>query len=218
MEYEKNNLIKLGLTGLAISQMTLGVFTPVQASEINTADNYQNEKVVIIDVKRQARNYLGIVVSGGKAAGYTMAAELLNHSLQDSPSTRSYGVGSTMSSKLANTTEHKNLLNSIRNKLKTISGSSYTTSGSFAVTSNTDLYLALNKVSYTVNCTKQSNGVWMINFTYSDTYDFERTAWGKYGSSLGSAAVTALNNYAALSQSAGAIVPYKVTIKCVATY
>lgn len=157
------------------------------------------------------RKEMRTVVAGGRAAGYTTSAELLEHSLQDSPSKKNYGAGTRVSNQIKNSSEYKSELNKINNTLKGVSGPSKTISGSMALTSTTDLHLAFHAVSYTANCKKVS-GKWNINVTVKDRYDFAHQKWGSYGKGLSSAAKVALNNYGYDAQKVGAIKNYDISI------
>lgn len=144
--------------------------------------------------------------------GFYYAGTLLKHSLQNKPSSTSYSTSSNMSRDLKATSEYKNQKTIIKNKINKEPSqiSAYNTSGSFAISSKKDLYLALNKVSYSAKCTKTS-GKWNIAMTVKDTYNFEKS---NYTTSNGIPAgvVTIVNNYAVGAQQAGAIVPFSVQI------
>lgn len=88
-------------------------------------------------------------------------------------------------------------------------------SGSTTLNSTEDLHLAYNKISYTIYGTK-TNNVWTMRVVFNDTYDFEKAPWKNAMTS--SAAVTAINNYAAYAQSLGAIVPYDIKVTVATTF
>lgn len=157
------------------------------------------------------RKEMRTVVAGGRAAGYTTSAELLEHSLQDKPSNKTYKAGSRVSNQIKNSSEYKKELDKIRNTLKSVSGTSKSINGSMALTSTTDLHLAFHAVSYTANCKKVS-GKWNITVTVTDRYDFAYQKWGSYGKGLSNAAKVALNNYGYNAQKVGAIKNYNVSI------
>lgn len=105
----------------------------------------------------------------------------------------------------------KNVLNKIRNTLKSVSGTSKTINASMALTSTTDLHLAFYAVSYTANCKKVS-GKWNITVTVTERYDFAYQKWGSYGKGLSNAAKVALNNYGYNAQKIGDIKNYNVSM------
>lgn len=165
--------------------------------------------------KAVVRAEFKVVVAGGNLCGYTTAATLLNHSLQDSPSSLSYGSTSSIATQITDSSEYKSIINDFKSKVSgtTVTYKSYT--GSTTLNSTTDLHLAYNKVSYSV-VGRKSNNKWTVTVTFSDTYDFETQAWTN--SMTDNKVVTILNNYAAYAQSIGAIVPYNVTITTQTTY
>lgn len=105
----------------------------------------------------------------------------------------------------------KNVLNKIRNTLKSVSGTSKPINASMALTSTTDLHLAFHAVSYTANCKKVS-GKWNIIVTVKGCYDFAYQKWGSYGKGLSNAAKVALNDYGYNAQKVGAIKNYNVSM------
>lgn len=159
--------------------------------------------------KAVVRAEFKVVVSGGKTAGYTTAAALLEHSLQDSPSNLSLSSGSTYSTQILKSSECKKIISDFKTAVKGKNLSGRATSGSTTLNSTTDLHLAYNKVSYTASG-RNTNGKWTLTITFKDTYDFESQAWKN--AMTDNLAVTALNNYAAYAQSIGAIVPYNVQV------
>lgn len=94
------------------------------------------------------------VVTGGRVLGYGFAAELLGHSLQDNPARMSYSRGSTQSNQIENSNEFKQLISNIKSQLDKTTRDIWTQTGSTTLNSTTDLFLALNKVSYTAGAEK----------------------------------------------------------------
>lgn len=162
------------------------------------------------------RSNLLKVVYAGEAAGLTTAANLLEHSLADSPADLSYASGTSMSNQIKNSSEYKAILKTTKANLDKATSSSYSKISSTTLNSTNDLKLAYNKVSYKVTANKKS-GKWTIKIVFSDTYDFAYASWKEY-SGLGSTAVTIVNNYGATAQSVGAIVPYDIDITVTSTY
>lgn len=165
--------------------------------------------------KAVVRTEFKIVVAGGKAAGYTTAANLLDHSLQDAPSNLSYSSSTSYARQILNSSECKTIINDFKNQVNGTNYVSKVYSGSTTLNSSTDLHLAYNKVSYTVSG-KKNNGTWTLTITFRDTYDFERQAWENAMSD--DLVVTAINNYAAYAQSLGAIVPYNIQVTVQTTF
>lgn len=193
------------------------------ADYLNSFADYAVEQGIIEDtpVQRAAitkaivRAEFKVVSAEGKALGFTTAATLLNHSLQDSPSNLSYGSSTSFASQILKSSECKQIVNNFKSYVKGKNLSARTTSGSTTLNSTKDLHLAYNRVSYVVSGTKK-NGIWTLNITFSDTYDFETQAWKN--AMTGNPAVTILNNYAAYAQSLKAIVPYKVKVTVKTTF
>ncbi|MGG2114203.1 hypothetical protein ABFY60_27925 [Lysinibacillus pakistanensis] len=158
------------------------------------------------------------VVAGGKLVGYTTAADLLNHSLQDSPKDLNYASGTAISNQVKSSKEAENIVNDIKKYVQNRKLGSYTTSGSTTLNSTKDLFLAFNKVSYVAESTKNlKTGQWTTTITFKDEYDFDEIAW-KNVSGLGQAAVAALTNYAVEAERIGAIVPYNIKITTTHTF
>jgi hypothetical protein len=161
--------------------------------------------------KELVRASMKLVVTGGYALNYDLAAECLDHSLQDNPSDIIYYDGSWQSSKVKNGTAYKNLLSNVYKKLsENNSAIYYYTEGSMILNSTKDLFLALNKVGYEVSARNYS-GTWDVWIKVTDTYNFEYANWMS-SSGLTGAAATALNNYGVIAQSIGAVVPYDITV------
>lgn len=152
------------------------------------------------------------VVAGGKLVGYTTAADLLNHSLQDSPKDLKYASGTAISNQVKGSKEVGDLVADITKYVEGAKLSAYTTSGSTTLNSTKDLFLAFNKVSYVASSTKNlKTGQWTTTITFKDKYDFDEIEW-KNVSGLGQAAIAALTNYAVDAENIGAIVPYNIQI------
>lgn len=165
--------------------------------------------------KAVVRAEFKLVVAGGNALGYTAAATLLDHSLQDSPSNLSYGSTTSMAKQIAGSTECATIINQFKSD---VAGTSYvikTNSGTTTLNSTTDLHLAYNNVNYSATGVK-TNGKWTLTITFTDTYDFDAQSWNN--AMTDNALVTILNNYAAYAQSIGAIVPYDVTVTVQTTF
>ena len=165
--------------------------------------------------KAVVRAEFKLVVAGGNVLGYTAAATLLNHSLQDNPSNLSYGSTTDMAKQIAGSTECRTIVNQFKSD---VTGTNYvrkTNSGTTTLNSTTDLHLAYNNVNYSATGVK-SNGKWTLTITFTDTYDFDAQSWKN--AMTDNALVTILNNYAAYAQSIGAIVPYNVTVTVQTTF
>ncbi len=177
----------------------------------------QDEKILNPSIKTQARASMKVVASGGRSAGFTTSADLLDHSLQDKPTPLSYGTTTTKAAQIQKSSEHKKIISDLKAKLKGTSLVTYNSSDSTALTSTTDLYLAYNKVNYSIKASKSGN-TWTVNITYTDTYDFDWKGWKSYSSSLTHNAGVALNDWGYLAQKHGAVVPYTVTVKTSETF
>lgn len=165
--------------------------------------------------KAATRAELKLVAEGGKKLGYTTAAALLNHSLQDHPLDLSFHSTSSMATQIANSTECRTIINQFK---AGVTGTNYDRriiTGKITLNSTTDLHLAYNSVDYSVYGVKV-NGKWTLTITFTDTYDFEIQQWKN--SMTDDALVTILNNYAAIAQSIGAIVPYNITVTVQTTF
>ena len=88
--------------------------------------------------------------------------------------------------------------------------SARTISGSIALDSTLDLYLAYNLVDYVISGTN-SNGEWDLTIRITDEYDFDPVAW-EDGVAEYSDAVGILVDHAVDAQAVGAIVPYNIMI------
>ncbi|WP_133121232.1 hypothetical protein [Kyrpidia spormannii] len=171
----------------------------------------ENTQVAKLNLTKElVRASMKTVVAAGRVAGYKLAAECLDHSLQDSPSEVIYSSGSWQSNLVKSSPVYQSMIGSVRNQLKNYPYSSYSTYGSMTLNNPKDLFLSLNKVNYSIGASK-SNGTWTISVVVYDTYNFEYQNWmgapGIYGN-----VVTILNNYGAYAQSIGAVVPYKIWI------
>lgn len=165
--------------------------------------------------KALVRSEFKVVVTGGKAKGDTTAAALLDHSLQDHPSNLSYDEYTTYAKQIKQSTEFNTIVNNFKSYVTGRKLYQRVESGSTTLNSTEDLHLAYNKISYTIYGTK-TNNVWTMRVVFNDTYDFEKVPWKNAMTS--SAAVTAINNYAAYAQSLGAIVPYDIKVTVATTF
>ena len=208
---------------LALQPNSISAETNITQQTLDDFAQYAVENGIIDDTPEQrgaitkavVRAEFAVVVAGGKIAGFTTAAALLDHSLQDSPSNLNYGATSTYAAQIANSSECQQIVNDFKTYVSGKHLSARTTTGSTTLDSTTDLHLAYNNVSYVASGTK-TNGVWNLTITFNDTYDFETQAWEN--AMTDSAVVTILNNYAAYAQSIGAIVPYNIKVTVNATF
>lgn len=140
------------------------------------------------------------------------AGNFLLHSLQDSPSNRSYAAGTTLSNGFSRTPSYTEISIPIANAVKTAnaqgkkavsgSGSHYTSAGNAGL----DWYLTLGKYKHNWAAEKMTNGTWTIYINVNDRYDY--THISPIPSSLPAKAIALVSNHAADAQNAGAIVPY----------
>ncbi len=195
-----------------ITQETLSAFAQYAVDEGIIADTAEQRGAI---TKAIVRASFAVVVTGGDLLGFDTAADLLDHSLQDSPSDLSYGSTSSYATQILNSSECKKIISDFKAYVTGKNLSARTTSGSTTLNSTTDLHLAYNKVSYIASGTK-SNGKWTLTIKFKDTYDFEKQAWEN--AMTDNAAVTALNNYAAYAEDIGAIVPYDITVTVKTTF
>ena len=83
--------------------------------------------------KAVVRAEFKLVVAGGNVLGYTAAATLLNHSLQDNPSNLSYGSTTDMAKQIAGSTECRTIVNQFKSD---VTGTNYvrkTNSGTMSI-------------------------------------------------------------------------------------
>lgn len=186
---------------------------------------YAVDKGVIEDTPQQranigkaaVRSSFKLVVNGGNLVGYKAAAALLDHSLQDNPSNLSYSGSTDVGKIVAASSEYKQIVNEFRDYVSGAHLGSRTDSGSTTLNSTTDLHLAFNKVDYVARGNKNlTTGVWTLEVTFKDTYDFDHMAWS--GVLSDQALVTIINNYADYAQEIGAIVPYDVKVVLTTTF
>lgn len=163
------------------------------------------------------RGEMLIVVAGGRKAGYTHSADELEHSLNDNPSDRAYSNTSSVAKDIKNSSAYKNLLSKIKKQLKNTSGNRLADYGSIELNSPTDLKLAYHWMDYNFDATK-SGSTWKIAIELTDVYDFKYQDWSVYGSSLGSKATAILNNEGYLAMTAGAVVPFDITVNITEKY
>ena len=135
--------------------------------------------------------------------GFTLAAELLEHSLLDNPRDLYFGPGSTNSNKVANNQTMTQIYNSVRNGCANTSASVYIDAGSATFNSTTDLHLAINKANWQVRADYDNGNHWNAYFIVTDVYNYD---YWDYDNDI----VTGMNNVAHAAQSAGAITPYNV--------
>lgn len=165
--------------------------------------------------KAATRAQFKLVAEGGKKLGYTTAATLLNHSLQDHPLDLSFNSTSSMATQIANSAECRSIINQFK---ADVTGSNYDRriiTGKTTLNSTTDLHLSYNAVDYSVFGVKV-NGRWTLTITFTDTYDFAIQPWKN--SMTDESVVTIINNYAAVAQALGAIVPYNITVEVQTTF
>jgi len=165
--------------------------------------------------KAATRAELKLVVEGGKKLGYTTAATLLNHSLQDHPLDLSFGSSSSVATQIANSAECRTIINQFK---ADVTGTNYDRriiTGKITLNSTTDLHLSFNSVDYSMYGVKV-NGRWTLTITFTDTYDFAVQEWEN--AMTDSALVTILNNYAAVAQLIGAVVPYDIAVTVQTTF
>ncbi len=166
---------------------------------------YARQSITVTFLRAQFR----IAADIGESLGYSNAANFLRHSLQDNPTNVSFAVGTVESDWIKDSVEYEEIFDDFKDYVAEKDLRARTTSGSTTLNSTSDLHLALNKVEYIASGTKSSSDVWTLTITFKDTYDFEEAPWGDMGGEL----VTIVNNYAALAEDLGAIVPYDINIK-----
>lgn len=149
--------------------------------------------------------------------GLTTGSACLRHSLQDNPTNVSITASDPISKQVKNSSACKKIISEFKSYVRSHSLSARTTSGSTTLNSSLDLTLAFNKVSYVASGTVNSKGVWTLNITFKDTYDFDNTKWTNV-SGLKAATINALNSYGKYAQSIGAVVPYKIQIAVKTTF
>ena len=172
--------------------------------------DFENQKALVNFLRANFKT----VAACGQLAGYTTAADLLNHSLQDYPANLSYTSNSSYAHQIQFSSECNSIVNGVRNYVRGKNITYYTCNSHICLCSTTDLHLAYHNVDYTVTARKSGNR-WNLSIVFSDTYDFDYQAWSN--SMTDNQAVTIINNYAAFAQSQGAIVPYNINVT-VSTY
>jgi len=201
--------------GAAVSQSVSR--NPVQDQPTASLDIYGESYVAKCltsvqkdSIKKSAlRSQFKAAATAGKAVGLTTAGTFLEHSLKDKPSDLTYSASSKYATQIMNSTEGKKIVSDFAAYVKGKDISTYTMRGSAALTSDKDLYLAYNLVSYVATGTKTAN-TWTLNITFYDVYDFAEREWSSTLSAQ--SLVTFINNYAYYAQTTGAIVPYKITV------
>lgn len=160
------------------------------------------------------RAQFNIIANTCNVIGLDMAAECLRHSLNNSPSDLSYGPNSSFSKSILDSTECAGIISTAINKARSANFNvvGYYYSGTATLNSTTDLHLSLNKVKYSVSLTRNSRGsrLWTVKIVFKDVYDFNKQDWAN--DMTNSTIVTIVNNYAAIAQKEGAIVPYDIEV------
>jgi|GEM_PF-385307 hypothetical protein len=162
-------------------------------------------------VRSQFRIFAGM----GNAVGLKTASQLLRHSLQDNPRKLRFSSGSGVSGRVRRSSECRDIINNAKSSIRGNGQTTYNDSGSTTLNSTRDLHLAFNRVDYEVNgrvlTQRGKRKKWELEVKFTDTYDFDIQGWNNE-MSPNSKAITILNNYAAIAQSLGAIVPYDVVV------
>lgn len=152
------------------------------------------------------RSIFGTIADGGRRAGFTIAADFLEHSLDDNPTDLVFQSGSDVADAIMGSSDFE----TVRSRCRSSSSATvYGFSGSVALNHPTDLKLAFHWVDYT-GIGNRSSGRLVMSCTITDTYDFDAVSWND--ANMGNALVDLVNNYAALAQEFGAIVPYDISV------
>ncbi len=152
------------------------------------------------------RAQFNLAASIGEKLGYEHAADFLRHSLQDDPEDLYFAPGTEVSDWILESDEVQSLISDFQDYVTGRSLSRRFTSGSTILNSDRDYFLALNKVDYRIDGVK-SGRRWNLDIDIIDEYDFDYS-W-EYVDEL---IATIVNNYAALAEDLGAIVPYDIRI------
>ena len=210
----------------AISQQTIKTSNGNEL--VNGLVQFAIEKGYIDDTPEQRdsftksflRSQFAIVVDLCYAANLNMTAECLEHSLVDSPTDLIYGTGCFFSNSIFNTAVYTSIINGAKTRARNAGTGvvGYTYLGSATLNSTTDLHLSLNKVDYIVRLTRINSNTnsWTAAVTFEDVYDFEKIDW--LNNMTNNTIVTIVNNYAAMAQEKGAIVPYDIAITVTASF
>lgn len=138
--------------------------------------------------------------------GHQSTADWIIHSVSGNGQSLNYTTSSRISNKIKNDNQWKSNINSIIKANSTKKSFSY--SNSMALTSG-ELFTGLNKISYTLNFYKLSNGKWIYSGYIKDRYDF---SWLSYKNYYKNFAVTLANNAAYTSQMTNVITPFNILI------
>ena len=145
--------------------------------------------------------------------GYETSAWLLEHSLQNNPSSVYRGDDSRIAELIKADRAFTAQLDSVMTKYAT--GSSFTTPGIQVSFNSGDLYYSIHTATITFNGTRQEDGSWIISCSLYDKYDYtEFTTMMKNSGdydlkvSLG----TVANDAAVISQKTGAIQTYDIYV------
>ncbi len=107
--------------------------------------------------------------------GYNVAALLLEHSLEPSPSNLYFSQSHWVTQKIIQSRTFQNILCKLENLIKE-SPDTFATTGKidadFQATGDTDLYYGIGRCSFKYTCTKLLSAV-RIMFTMEDEYDFD---------------------------------------------
>lgn len=146
------------------------------------------------------------------ASIFPIGSKELKHSLANKPTNRNWGTSSASARAIANTKEYKQLIADIKTKLDKKTGTSANGSGSITISSDKDLLLAYHGMSYTYTATRTTpTASWSIKVIFTDIYDFDKSNWKKNTYSV-QAMINAINDYGAVAQSMGAIVPFNIKV------
>ena len=144
---------------------------------------------------------------------YETSAWLLEHSLQDNPEDVIRGNDSRIAGLINN---DKTYLSKLDEVLKATEGNTVSENLKDVVFSTGDLYYSIHRSSIHIEGKKNDNGVWSINATLEDTYDFTEIQSFMDENGKGSTKVglgTLANDLAVVSQKTGAINSYKIKVE-----
>ena len=145
-----------------------------------------------------------------KKKGYDVSAEMLIHSLQDNPSSITYGGSSKICQLIkANPEFNKSLDNVLEGKEYKLNNDNI-----LIPFKDGDLAYSIHRSSFSFNGYQKEDGTWMIHATMHDVYDFTEfmmvTHEDKWKINLNMG--TLANDAGTLSQMAGGINPYDVYV------
>lgn len=140
-----------------------------------------------------------------ESRGYETSAWLLEHSLQDSPSDVYRDNNSRIAYLINNDSAY---LRALDRAIASSDNGKVIGYLDNIVFESGDLYYSIHKSTIYVDGYQKENGQWIIHATMTDTYDFTeiQSFMGSFG--LG----TLANDAAVISQTTGAINPYKITV------